>query len=104
MPLTEADVEGEVLEWFQGAWNPDSSLVEWRTRLLESGWAVPSWSTEWFGKAMPHWVDRVAHATIRGAGGVTLPLGAGASLAAPTLYEHASDELNRRVLGPALTG
>lgn len=102
--LTESDIESEVLEWFHGAWDPDVSLLEWRTRLLESGWAVPSYAPEWHGKGMPHWVDRVAHATIRRAGGVTLPLGAGSSLAAPTLYEHASDELNRRVLGPALTG
>lgn len=104
MGLTEADVEGEVLEWFHGAWDLDVSLLEWRTQLLESGWAVPSWATDWFGQGMPHWADRVAHAAIRRAGGVTLPLGAGASLAAPTLYEHASDELNRRVLGSALTG
>lgn len=102
--VTEADIEGEVLEWFQGAWDPDLSLLEWRTRLLESGWAVPSWSAEWFGKGLPHWTDRVAHAAIRRGGGVTLPLGAGSSLAAPTLYEHGSEELNRRVLAPALTG
>ena len=104
MPLTEADIEGEVLDWFRSAWDPDLSLLEWRICLLESGWAVPSWTTEWFGKGMPHWVDRVAHTAIRRAGGVTLPLGAGASLAAPTLYEHGSDDLKRRVLGAALTG
>ena len=45
MPLTEADIEGEVLEWFRSAWDPDLPLLEWRTCLLESGWAVPSWAT-----------------------------------------------------------
>ncbi|MBT5137989.1 MAG: hypothetical protein HOH36_07280 [Acidimicrobiaceae bacterium] len=102
--VTEGEVREQVLEWFHEAWNPDVSLIEWRTRLLESGWAVPSWSTGWFGQGLPAWVDGVAHSTIRMAGGVALPLGAGSSLAAPTLYEHASDELKGRVLRPALTG
>ncbi len=100
----EATVAAEVETWFHEAWDPDLGLIAWRTRLLESGWAVPSWSPTWFGRGLPAWADRVAHTTIRRLGGVALPLGAGASLAAPTLYEHASDELNRRVLGPALTG
>ncbi len=102
--VDEASIRAQVLEWFHEAWDPDLSLVEWRTRLLESGWAVPSWSTEWFGKDLPAWTDRVAHSAIREAGGVALPLGTGAGLAAPTVYENGSDELKSRVLGPALTG
>ncbi len=102
--VTEDQVREQVLDWFRDAWDPDVSLVEWRTRLLESGWAVPSWSTDWFGRDLPAWTDRVAHAAIREAGGVALPLGAGAGLAAPTVYENGSDELKRRVLRPALTG
>lgn len=104
MAPTEAEVEATVLDWFADAWDPAIPLLEWRTRLLDSGWAVPSWSTEWFGRGLPAWTDRIAHAAIRRAGGVTLPLGAGASLAAPTIHEHGSDDLRRRVLGPALTG
>ena len=100
----QRDIEAEVAEWFRDAWDPNLSLIEWRTRLLESGWAVPSWSPEWFGKGLPAWADRVAHSVIRREGGVALPLGAGTGLAAPTLYEHGSDELKQRVLRPALTG
>ena len=102
--LTEHEVTAAVVDWFDTAWDPDLSLVEWRTRLLESGWAVPSWSTEWYGKGLPAWADRVAHAAIRAAGGVALPLGVGTWLAAPTIYEHGSDDLKRRLLRPALTG
>lgn len=104
MAITESDVEAEVLTWFKGAWDPDLSLIEWRTRLVDAGWAVPSWSTDWFGQGLPAWSDRVAHSAIRRAGGVALPLGAGTGLAAPTIYEHGSDELKSRVLRPALTG
>ncbi len=104
MAPTEADIERDVLEWFHSAWDPDLSLIEWRARLLEAGWAVPSWSTDWYGLGLPAWADRVAHAAIRDAGGVALPLGASTALAAPTIYEHGSDGLKERVLRPALTG
>lgn len=101
---TEAEVAAEVREWFRGAWEPDRSLLEWRDVLVDSGWAVPSWSTSWFGRALPAWADRVAHATIRSEGGVAVPLGGGMSLAAPTMYDHASDALNSKYLRRTLTG
>jgi len=99
-----ATVAEQVLDWFGDAWDPDLSLVEWRTRLVDSGWAVPSWSTEWYGRGLPAWADQVAASTIVRAGGVHNPLGVGAGLAAPTLYEHGSDELRSRILRPTLTG
>ncbi|MGF1595728.1 MAG: acyl-CoA dehydrogenase family protein [Acidimicrobiales bacterium] len=102
--LTEGRVAGEVLDWFEESWDPALSLVGWRERLVASGWAVPSWSTAWYGRGLPAWTDRVAHATIRRAGGVAVPLGSGMGLAAPTLYEHASDDLRTRLLRPTLTG
>jgi alkylation response protein AidB-like acyl-CoA dehydrogenase len=100
----EAELTREVLDWFHGAWDPDLSLIEWRTRLVESGWAVPSWSTDWYGRGLPAWTDKVVRATIRREGGVHNPLGVGAGLAAPTVYEHGSDELKSRILRPTLTG
>ena len=102
--ISESDISGLVLAWFRDAWDPDLSLVEWRNRLVDSGWAVPSWSSDWFGLDLPAWADRVAHATIREAGGVAVPLGAGYGLAAPTMYDHASDELKRKYLRRTLTG
>ncbi len=101
---TEASVAAEVREWFESAWDPDLSLLEWRERLVDSGWAVPSWSSSWFGRDLPAWADRVAHHTIREAGGVATPLGGGMGLAAPTMYDHGSDDLKRRFLRPTLTG
>ncbi len=102
--MNEDDVTGEVLAWFEQAWDPTLSLLSWRQRLVDSGWAVPSWSPDWFGLGLPAWVEAVAHRAIRRSGGVALPLGPGAGLAAPTLYEHGSDELKGRLLQPTLTG
>jgi alkylation response protein AidB-like acyl-CoA dehydrogenase len=93
-----------VRDWFTATWDPDLSLVEWRGLLADSGWAVPSWSSEWFGRDLPAWADRVAHHTIRDAGGVAVPLGGGIGLAAPTMYDHGSDDLKRRFLRKTLTG
>ncbi|MGI9577125.1 MAG: acyl-CoA dehydrogenase family protein [Microthrixaceae bacterium] len=104
MSTTEADIEGEVLEWFHGSWNPDLPLIEWRERLVDSGWAVPSWEANWYGRGLPVWADRIAHRTIRRAGGVAVPLGGGMGLAAPTMYDHASDEVKRKYLRRTITG
>ncbi len=104
MPLTEADVERDVMAWFNDAWDPDLSLLEWRERLVASGWAAPSWTEDWFGRGLPAWSDRTAHSAIRQAGGVATPLGGGVGLAAPTMYDHASDDLKRKYLRKTLTG
>jgi alkylation response protein AidB-like acyl-CoA dehydrogenase len=105
IPIVDTDeIRAEVLGWFERAWDPDLALLGWRERLLESGWAVPSWPTGWYGRGLPVWADRVAHDTIRHAGGVGIPLGGGMGLAAPTIVEHGSDELKRRLLAPTITG
>ena len=40
---TEASVRAEVRAWLEANWNPDLGLVEWRNRLIDSGWGAPSW-------------------------------------------------------------
>jgi alkylation response protein AidB-like acyl-CoA dehydrogenase len=102
--ITETEVARQVQEWFDGAWDPDLSLIEWRERLVDSGWAVPSWSSQWHGRDLPAWADRVAHSTLKAAGGVAVPLGGGMGLAAPTIYDHGSDDVKRRFLRPTITG
>ena len=102
--VNEHEVATQVGEWFTEAWDPTLSLLEWRERLVDSGWAVPSWSSNWFGRDLPAWAERVAHKVIRDAGGVAVPLGGGMGLAAPTMYDHGSDDLKRRFLRPTLTG
>ena len=102
--MNEAELRKAVRAWIATNWDPDVSLLEWRTRLVESGWAVPSWSSRWFGKGLPAWADKVVADELAAAGCVGMPLGGGMSLAAPTLLKHGSDELNDRILKPTLTG
>ncbi|MFV0524791.1 MAG: acyl-CoA dehydrogenase family protein [Acidimicrobiales bacterium] len=102
--ITEDGLNAEVTEWFATSWDPDLSLVGWRERIVDAGWGVPSWSTDWYGRGLPAWADRVAHSAIRAAGGVAMPAGSGFGLAAPTIYDHGSDDLRERFLRPTLTG
>ena len=94
----------EARAWLRANWDDSQSLVEWRARLVDSGWAVPSWPTRWFGRGLPAWADQVVADELRAIGAVGNPLGSGMTLAAPTLLEHGSDELNDRVIRPTLTG
>ena len=63
--LTAASVSADVRRWVLANWDPSSSLRAWRTLLLDSGWAVPSWPERWYGKGMPAWADvQEGHAVI----------------------------------------
>jgi alkylation response protein AidB-like acyl-CoA dehydrogenase len=103
-PTDNDAIARQIREWLADHWDGDLPLLEWRERLVESGWAVPSWPTAWFGRGLPAAADRVVADEIRAAGAVGTPLGAGMSLAAPTIMAHGSDDLRRRILRPTLTG
>jgi alkylation response protein AidB-like acyl-CoA dehydrogenase len=94
----------EIRAWIAAHWDPDLPLREWRRRLLESGWATPSWPAEWYGRGLPPAVDAVVAEELSAAGAVGPPLGAGIGLAAPTLLAHASDNLKRTLLPATVTG
>ncbi len=97
-------VRHEVGAWLAANWDPDRRLADWRHRLLDSGWAAPTWPEEWFGKGLPAWADGVVAAELAAAGAVGAAVGSGMTLAAPTLLAHGSDELKRRLLPPTVTG
>ena len=51
--INEASVRAEVRAWLEANWNPNYGLVEWRTKLIESGWGAPHWPTQWYGRGLP---------------------------------------------------
>jgi len=94
----------ELQEWLAANWDPELNLLEWRTRLADSGWACPAWPRKWGGRDLPAAdASRVA-AELAKSGVVGAPDGVGMNLAAPTLLEHGSDELKRTYLRPTVTG
>ena len=102
--VTPENVRDEFTTWLAGNWNPDLSLREWRTLLCDSGWAVPHWPTQWFGRGLPAWAESIVSEQIRAHGAVGLPAGAGMALAAPTILEHGSDRLKETFLRATITG
>ena len=50
---TEASVRAEVRAWLEANWDPDLGLVEWRNKLIDSGWGVPGWPKARFGRELP---------------------------------------------------
>ena len=102
--MNPEDVRREVGAWLAANWDPERPLDDWRRRLLDSGWAAPTWPEEWFGKGLPAWADAVVGAELAAAGAVGAAVGSGMTLAAPTLLAHGADELKRRLLPPTVTG
>ena len=99
--LTEAELRADVRAWAGANWDPSLSLRAWRERLLEAGWAVPSWPERWYGKGMPAWTDDVVASELARCGAVSsIPSG----LAGPTILEQGPDSARERFLRPLLTG
>jgi alkylation response protein AidB-like acyl-CoA dehydrogenase len=101
---SEQALRREVSQWLAAHWDPGLGLLEWRERLVDGRWAVPSWPSRWHGRDLPSWADRVVADEIRDAGAVGTPLGGGMSLAAPTILAHGGDDLRERLLRPTITG
>ena len=102
--LTEELVRDEVRGWLEQSWDPDLTVAQWWDRLAESGWAMPHWPEEWFGRGLPANLARVVSEEIRAAGAIGPPSGLGVLLAAPTILTHGTDEQKHRYLRPILNG
>ena len=85
-------------------WDPDDALLAWRRRLLESGWACPTWPVDAYGRGLPPSLAPLVASEFDRVGAVGPAIGAGMTLAAPTILEHATPEQKRRLLGPIVTG
>jgi alkylation response protein AidB-like acyl-CoA dehydrogenase len=103
-PLAATRAGQELRSWIEANWNPELSLVEWRTRLADSGWACPTWPLAWCGRALPAAFADMVSDEITRAGAIGVPDGVGMHLAAPTILEHGSDDLKRRLLRSTVTG
>ncbi len=95
----------EVRSFLDQQWDPELSLREWRERLVDAGWACPTWPIEWHGRGLSAAdASVVATRSWRPAACPGPPAGVGLGLAAPTILEHGSDDVKRRFLRPIATG
>src|SRR5271163_275158 len=102
--VSEAEVRAEVREWLAANWDPDMSLVEWRSKLADSGWGMPQWPKEWYGRGLSHGLARVVEEEMANVGAVSVAKSGVRLLAAATLLEHGSDAQKKQLLRRILTG
>jgi alkylation response protein AidB-like acyl-CoA dehydrogenase len=100
----DSELVVELKSWLDQNWDPDLSVGEWWERLGTSGWGVPTWPVEWFGKGLSRSEGVKVQQTITAFGALPAPGGLGLLLAGPTITVHGSDEQKQRYLGDIVTG
>ncbi len=103
-PADLAAIRADLQAWLEANWDPELSLLEWRTRLADSGWACPAWPREWCGRSMPAAAGDVVSAEFARVGAPGPPEGVGMILVAPSILEHGPDDMKRRFVRPTVTG
>ena len=94
-------VRAEVRKWLKEAWDPALTVREWWARLADSGWGMPHWPEEWYGRSLRPSEAAAVREELAAAGVLGPPTGAGPLMAAWVLFAHGTDEQRRRWL-PAL--
>ncbi|HBC54774.1 MAG TPA: acyl-CoA dehydrogenase, partial [Alphaproteobacteria bacterium] len=67
---TEAEIREEVRAWIADNWDPDRGLVEWRNMLVDSGWGVPSWPKQWYGRELNEVLSAAVEREFKRAGAI----------------------------------
>jgi alkylation response protein AidB-like acyl-CoA dehydrogenase len=104
MPSDLISVASEVRAWLQQHWDPNLSLVAWRSKLVDSGWGMPAWPRDWFGRGLPQSVVPQIELEFARIGAVGAAKTGIRLLAGETLLAHGSDAQKRRFLPRILTG
>jgi alkylation response protein AidB-like acyl-CoA dehydrogenase len=99
-----AGIRAEVRSWLAENWDPNASLVQWRQRLVDSGWGMPSWPERWYGRDLSAADAAVVAEEFAAAGAVGVSAGGPGRLAAVTILEHGTDAQKEKYLRRILTG
>ncbi len=102
--LTEASVRAEVRAWLEANFDPNLGLVEWRNKLIDSGWGVPTWPKQWYGRELPARLESVVEEEMQRIGAPGVAKTGIRRLAAATLLEHGTDAQKEKYLRRSLTG
>lgn len=107
------ELRAEVRDWLTRNWTPlppsddpwvsSPEEIAWREKVLDAGYAVPTYPTEWFGRGYPGKLASVIQQEFRAV------KASGAcqdkyNIPANTLLAFGSDDLKRALLRPFLTG
>jgi alkylation response protein AidB-like acyl-CoA dehydrogenase len=98
------DVTAEVTTWLEDNWDPDLTVEVWWDRLGRSGWAVPTWPVEAYGRSLSRAEGVRVQQAITRFGALGAPGGLGTLLAGPTITVHGTDAQRERYLLDIVTG
>ena len=102
--VTEESVRAEVRAWLEANWSPDHGLIEWRLKLIDSGWGVPTWPKAWYGRDLPVRLQPVVDQEFERLGVVGVAKTGIRRLAAATLLAHGTDMQKQKFLKRSLSG
>ncbi|MDP2377052.1 acyl-CoA dehydrogenase family protein [Reyranella sp.] len=102
--LTEEQVRADVRAWLKANWDPELSLLEWRNKLVESGWGAPHYPKEWHGRGLPVKFNTPIDDEFAKVGAITVARAGIRTLAAATILDHGTDFHKQKFLRRILTG
>ncbi|MGE0699322.1 MAG: acyl-CoA dehydrogenase family protein [Hyphomicrobiaceae bacterium] len=102
--MTAETVRAEVRAWLEANWDPSLGLLEWRNRLIDSGWGAPTWPKRWYGRELPVGLAPIVDEELDRAGAVGVAKMGIRTLAAATILAHGTDLHKERFLRRILTG
>ena len=100
----ENSIRADVRGWIDANWDPNAPLVQWRSKLADSGWGMPTWPKEWFGKDLPQGLVPIVDQEFSKSHAIGVAKTGIRLLAAATLLEHGTEEQKKRFLRRILTG
>ena len=99
--MTSSDsgsVYARAAAWYEEHWDPSMAVGAWWALLARSGWGFPWWPQGRFGLGVTHTDALEADRARDDVGAFGPPNGVGATLVAPTLFDHGPDHLLDRYL------
>lgn len=102
--VNETSVRAEVRAWLKVNWDPNLGLVEWRNKLVDSGWGAPHWPKDWYGRDLPVGLIPVVEEEFARIGAVGVAKAGIRTLAAATILAHGSTLHKEKFLRRILTG
>jgi alkylation response protein AidB-like acyl-CoA dehydrogenase len=102
--MTAEAVRAEVRAWLLQNWDPNLGLVEWRNKLVDSGWGAPHWPKAWYGRELPDGLVPIVDEEFEQIGAVGVAKMGIRTLAAATILAHGTDLHKGKFLRRILTG
>jgi alkylation response protein AidB-like acyl-CoA dehydrogenase len=103
--VTDGDLGAQVQAWVDANWDRSLTVREWWLRLADAGYAYPTWPVGLGGSGAPRRDAMTVAAVLARNEVIGPPVGAmAATLAAPTLLEHATEEQRMELVRPIATG